>query len=64
MSYSFAAEMKDGQLVFHSPSGDIPEGKFHISGHEDEHGRSLSISRQDKDDAHVVLSASAHARNN
>jgi hypothetical protein len=64
MSYSFAAEMKDGQMVILSSSGDIPEGKFHVSGHEDDTERTISVTRQDKDTLHVLLSASGHARKN
>jgi hypothetical protein len=61
MSYTIHVEMKDGQLAIHSSTGDIPDGKFVISGHEDGTANSISVTHHDHSGATAIY-ASAHAK--
>lgn len=64
MSYSINLEMKDGTLTLASHSGDIPDGKYTLGGHEDESTRNISISatRYEGEHYHIAIQASAHAK--
>jgi hypothetical protein len=61
MSYIIHVEMKDGNLVIHSSTGDIPDGKFVISGHEDGAASSIGVTYHDHSGA-IAIQASAHAK--
>ena len=47
MSYSFVVESLPGGTVqlASAPTGDVPPGKFQVSGHEDDSNRSLAVTR-------------------
>jgi hypothetical protein len=61
MSYTIHVEMKDGNLAIHSSTGDIPDGRFVIAGHEDNTTNSIGVTYHDHSGA-TVIQASAHAK--
>lgn len=61
MSYNIRLEMKDGNLVIHSSTGDVPDGTFVISGHEDGGTNSIGATHHDHSGA-TVIQATAHAK--
>ena len=61
MSYSITVHALDGQLRIEH-SGQVPDGTHVISGHEDEHGRSVSVVRQDAEGRHAVQANAHHSR--
>lgn len=58
MSYSITVLAQGGHLTVEH-SGDVPDGTHVISGHEDEHGRSVGVSRHTPE-GHQVAQANAH----
>jgi hypothetical protein len=61
MSYHIHLEMKDGNLVIHSSTGDIPDGKFALAGHENGTVNSISVTHYDHSGA-IAIQATAHAK--
>jgi hypothetical protein len=61
VSYSFTVEAKDGVLTIDGQSGTIPDGKFSVSGHDDETTHNIGTSRFDEQ-GQQVLGASAYGR--
>lgn len=45
MSFSFVVAAEGGTLKVDNVTGDVPEGKYQVSGHEDEANRSLGVTR-------------------
>lgn len=58
MSYSITVKAAGGQLTVEH-SGEVPDGTYIISGHEDEHGHTMGVTRSDAE-GHQVAHASAH----
>lgn len=48
MSYSYKVVVTDGKPAVDekSVSGTVPDGTFYVSGHEDDNGRSIGVSRK------------------
>jgi hypothetical protein len=61
VSYSFTVEAKDGVLTAGGQSGTIPDGKYSVSGHEDDTTHNLGVARFDEH-GQQVLGASAYGR--
>lgn len=59
MSYNFILEAKDGVLTIpeHVVTMHVPDGTFQISGHEDDHSRSLNATRTDAAGMPVVAAS-------
>lgn len=72
MSYSFRVVVKNGKAsVDHkSPatSTNVPDGDFLVGGHEDEHGRSVTVTRYETGETggqryqHIAVQASGYAK--
>jgi hypothetical protein len=61
MSYNIHLEMKDGNLSVHSVTGDVPEGKFNVAGHEDDSAHSISVTRYNQR-GETVVQATSHGK--
>jgi hypothetical protein len=45
MSYTFVVRVEGSAVGVDSVTGDIPEGKYTVNGHDDERNRSLTVTR-------------------
>lgn len=53
MSYSIAVVTRDGVTTVET-TGDVPDGRHDISGHDYDHGSSLSLTRRDLEGRYVT----------
>lgn len=59
MSYSLTVAVVDGMpSVTHS--GDVPDGTFTVSGHEDDKARNLGVTRQGTDGRYIESASHTH----
>ena len=47
MSYGITVTIVDGKVSNHSTFGDLPDGVFQVTGHEDESTDSVGVARYD-----------------
>lgn len=59
MSFSIDVRVTDGTAEV-TTSGDVPNGHFTISGHEDSGQRTLALSRRDADGRYVQNVSGVH----
>ena len=61
MSYTITVRSHGGELeVTHT--GEVPDGEHVISGHEDEHARSVSVQRNHAEGHHLATAATSHRK--
>ena len=61
MSYSITVKAEGGHLTVEH-SGDVPDGTHIISGHEDEHGRTMGVTRSDPGGRQVAHASAHHSK--
>lgn len=59
MSYTISVRTEDGQASV-QVSGEVPDGVFTVSGHEDDSQRQLSVTRQGLDGRYVATAGHTH----
>lgn len=61
MSYQITVEHRAGQFDVHH-SGDVPEGRFVVSGHEDDSNRSVAVVVYDAEGRQLHQAGSQHSK--
>ena len=59
MSYAITVTVKLGTAVV-TTSGEVPDGEFAISGHEDDSQRSLNLTHRGADGRYLQSSSAVH----
>lgn len=63
MSYNITVTSHLGESVV-STSGEVPDGEFVISGHEDDSQRTLGVTRRGADGRYVQQANAVHHKGN
>lgn len=61
MSYNLSLKVEHGFVTLASMSGDVPEGHFDISGHNDQTGSNLQIMRRKPNGTFAEHAAHSHS---
>lgn len=59
MSYSLKVAVADGVATVET-TGEVPDGTFVVSGHEDDNSRQLGVTRQGVDGRYVEAASHTH----
>lgn len=59
MSYSVNVRVHLGEATV-TATGDVPDGEFTVTGHEDDSRRMLSVARRDADGRYAQQAGSVH----
>lgn len=59
MSYTITVAVEDGTVAA-TMGGEVPEGEFVISGHEDDSQRTLAVTRRGPDGRYVGTASHVH----
>lgn len=59
MSYNLTVTVKGSEAAV-TMSGDVPEGEFVISGHEDSHQRNLTLTQRAANGQYVAAAHATH----
>lgn len=62
MTYSITVKTTDGAAIVSATSGQLPDGTFTISGHEDTTGAGISVQRRDARGRFRAGAAHGHLR--
>jgi hypothetical protein len=62
LTYSVKVKVENGAVISAETVGSAPDGAYHIDGHEDGSGRSVSVSRYKLDGHTILANASSYNR--